>query len=697
MNHLSPFSGKWICAAEFADLKPLQLFHREHEPFTEPEHAENLKNFHIVVRKNFDRSIVANANDITMRITADDYYKLYINGEFVGQGPAPGYYFSYYYNEFEISRFLRDGQNRIEVQVYYQGLINRVWNSADYRQGMIAEILADGRPVLTTDESWEYARDLSYIGMRTTGYKTNYLEDVDSRISLSEWNPMRIVDADYTFCSKPVPALQVYEQLPTRMEEWEGVLFIDFGQEITGGLRIQAAGHDGDRVTIHCGEELNPDGSVRWKMRCNCDYEEFWTLKEGENTLNQYDYKAFRYVELSAEGDVSFEKVSAVVRHYPFPENAADLRADNKILEDVFTICRNGVKYGAQESFLDCPSREKGQYTGDMTITGASHLLLTADPSLLRRAIEVQVDSLRIAPGMMAVAPGSFMQEIADYSLQFPLSVWRYYQYTGDREFLERMVEPCRNILEYFGQYAREDGLLDGVTGKWNLVDWPKNLRDDYDFPLEKPIGPGAHNVMNAFYVGCVQTVEQIETELGIPSENRAVQLKEAFNRAFFRPELGRYVDSETSTHSAMHSNCIPAFYGLIPEGYAESVGDYLVNRGMVCGVYMAYFLLKALARMGRYEDVWNFLVSEEENSWYNMVREGGTTCFEAWGVDKKWNTSLCHPWASAPISVLIEDLAGLNPEKPGTDWNFHPHFPEKAGSLCLRVPTPEGMRELSL
>ena len=77
----------------------------------------------------------------------------------------------------------------------------------------------------------------------------------------------------------------------------------------------------------------------------------------------------------------------------------------------------------------------------------------------------------------------------------------------------------------------------------------------------------------------------------------------------------------------------------------------------MCCGVYMAYFLLKSLCRMGRYKEAYSLIVSESEHSWYNMVREGATTCFEAWGKEQKWNTSLCHPWASAPITVLVEDI----------------------------------------
>lgn len=71
----------------------------------------------------------------------------------------------------------------------------------------------------------------------------------------------------------------------------------------------------------------------------------------------------------------------------------------------------------------------------------------------------------------------------------------------------------------------------------------------------------------------------------------------------------------------------------------------------------MSYFVLKALCKAGRYEDAYRLIVNKSEHSWLNMVSEGATTCFEAWGKDQKWNTSLCHPWACAPISVLAEDI----------------------------------------
>ena len=39
------------------------------------------------------------------------------------------------------------------------------------------------------------------------------------------------------------------------------------------------------------------------------------------------------------------------------------------------------------------------------------------------------------------------------------------------------------------------------------------------------------------------------------------------------------------------------------------------------------------------------------------MLREGGTTTFETWSKEQKWNTSLFHPWATAPLIVFAKEV----------------------------------------
>lgn len=658
MNNEIFCDAEWIAPPKYLKIEPIDVYHKEQEK-KEIELLEKMKNLHIFFKKKV--FIEKRSNKYTIRITADDYYKLYINGNFVGQGPAQGYYFNYYWNEYDITKYMKDGINEIFVEAYYQGLISRAYNSGDRRIGMIAALFENDTAFEITDRSWQYAISKSYKIRHIIGYDTAFAEDYDGRETILQWKKCASGKPNYSFSKDCVKSLQVYAKKPTKeiLLENSGILY-DFGEEITGTIKIIAEGEKGARIRILCGEELeDSDVKVRYDMRCNCLYEEYWTLDDGINEYNQYDYKAFRYVALILPPKTKILNVEAIVRHYPFDDNYCVLETNNKILKSVWDICKNGVKYSSQEVFVDCPTREKGQYAGDLTVTGASHVVLTGDTSLLKKAIDNQMQSTRICKGVMAVTPGSLMQEIADYSLQFPILSLRYFKYTGDKNYLKENLKICEGIIEHFKQFAREDGLIQGVYDKWNLVDWPENFRDNYDFPLTNPMEKtsGAHNVVNAFYVGCVMLTEEIRDILGIEHKSESETLIKSFNEEFYNNELGLYVDKKGSEHASIHSNTIPLFYGISKEKNEEKICDFIMQRGLCCGVYMAYFVLKALCRAKRYEDAYSLIISQDENSWYNMVREGATTCFEAWSKEKKWNTSLCHPWASSPISVLAEDI----------------------------------------
>mgnify|MGYP000632860649 FL=1 len=194
-------------------------------------------------------------------------------------------------------------------------------------------------------------------------------------------------------------------------------------------------------------------------------------------------------------------------------------------------------------------------------------------------------------------------------------------------------------------------------------MDWPENLRDGYDFDLSRPVvAPGCHNVINALYIGAVKMVSGMEQILGLPLSYDAEALKRSYISSFFSEETGLFTDRPYSSHSSLHSNIYPLFYDLCPEGTEQKIADFLVEKGMRCGVLVSYFYLRALARAGRYGEVYRAVVNESEYGWINMLREGATACWEAWGKDQKWNTSLCH-LAGAPISVLIEETCGLIPD----------------------------------
>ena len=93
--------AQFITTAEFAALEPINVYHLEGVKF-DYKHPEELKNVHIKMRRRFLLN-KGNGERYILRFSAADYAKIYINGRLVGQGPAAGYEFSYYWNEYEVS------------------------------------------------------------------------------------------------------------------------------------------------------------------------------------------------------------------------------------------------------------------------------------------------------------------------------------------------------------------------------------------------------------------------------------------------------------------------------------------------------------------------------------------------------------------------------------------------------------------
>ncbi len=672
------WEGKWITTPDFHGLPPINLFHKEKESNNIRVHKKELKNYHMLIRKTFFIKEEIDINDTYIDISADDYYKLKINGHNVGEGPAPSYFFHYYYNRYNIEKYLKKGKNIISVHVYYQGLVNRVWNSGDYRQGMIAEIYLNKKLFLKTDKSWKYKISNAYESEETIGYETQYLENINFNKVDKNWQNINYYDStwnnvfekisdDHKLYLQPTSVLDFYYKKPKKIKKiTDGHYFIDFGQNIVGYFEMEIKGYKGEVVEIRHGEELNKDQNtrVRYKMRSNCKYQEYITLSGQKDKLKFYDYKVFRYVEVISHQknskSIKPDTFKVLIRHYKFNDDNTTFVSSDELLNKVWEICKNSVKYGVQDGFLDCPGREKGQYLGDTVITGLAHYYLTGDLKLYKKAIHDFALSSYISSGLMAVAPGGLMQEIADYSLQWPFILLKYYKLSGDIDFLKEMYPIAEKLLEYFIQFQREDGLLENVNKKWNLVDWPKSMRDNYDVSLKKYSNNGCHNVINAYFLGMIKNINKIRDILDLEYEDIYPKVKESFIDKFYDKNKKLFVDSENSEHSSLHSNIIPLFYEFIPEDSEESILKLIKNKGLNCGVYMSYYLLKGLSKINEYSLIYKLITNKSKNSWSNMIKEGATTCFEVWSKDQKQNTSLLHPWASAPIIIIIEDLLGI-------------------------------------
>ncbi len=663
------FTGKWITDQEFCDLAPRNVFHKQLAPIKLP--CDEHRNRHILFRKTFTYT----AGQAIAYITADDYYKLYVNGQFAGQGPAPSYHFQYNYNGIDITPYLHKGENTIAVHTLYQGLINRVWQSGDQRHGMILDIVADGEVLCASDETFLTKPHGGYREIGIAGYQTQYLEEYDSRCADawfmcpdyddSAWDHATLHHCDDHQLTPQTSGSLVFESIaPTETQQKGDTMFIDFGKTYVGYLNLRATGPVGSVVTIRCGQELNADGTVRFQLRANCNYEETWILGEGESVLDWFDYKAFRYAEVVLPEGAALTHTSFAARHYPFSlknEMKAEYRTD-PLLQKIWELCVHSQQYGIQEVIQDCMEREKGFYLGDGCYTALTHMILTGDDSMVRKLIDDAFATTFITEGLVTCMDCSFMQEIAEYPLILIYLVLWHYNYTGQRDYLAQNYPKCVRLLESYRQDYEKDYILTNLD-KWCVVEWPSNFRDGYAVDItEGKVCEEAHVSINAYYVAAVETTNTIAAILGEPAyRNDLPEMKKAFWEAFWMPEVGYFRDGVKGDHVSLPGNVFPFGLGLCPDAAAEAhILALILDRKLsAVSLFCPFLVLMRLAELGR-EDIIRDMLTEE-GTWSRMLREGATSTFEGWGMDTKWNTSLFHLTMSYGALYLADvELAKL-------------------------------------
>ncbi|MBO4410687.1 MAG: family 78 glycoside hydrolase catalytic domain [Lachnospiraceae bacterium] len=673
------FTGKWITNEAFAELLPRDRFYQH--PYKmlavmaakDPEH-----NAHVLFRKKLTLGAFRKA---VLYISADDYYKLYINGVFVCMGPASSYKWAYRYNRIDVTKYLKAGENVIAVHTYYQGLINRYLMSGDLNHGMICDLEADGKTVLSSDESFLTANHTGYRIAGTYGYDTAFREDYDARAAEtgfekpdfddSAWKHAKLKKyADYKMVPQKTKDI-VFERVEPKsvrtlpLEKGTRVI-ADFGELYAGYLNLSVRGKKGTAVTLKSGQELLEDGSVRYVLRTtNVEYLEHWTLGKGESVLDQYDYKPLRYVEIDLPEGAKITDLKFTVRHYPFELKAsirpALLKAcrteeERNELKAVWDLAVNTMKLGAQETMFDCLDRERGTYLADVGLAIATHALLSGDVSLLRGLVEDAFNQLPIIDSLGAGTCCSLIHNTAEYPLVFLRLLWFSYCVTGDRKTLLKDYDRIRWVLDTYARDYEKDGLI-GKIDKWCVVEWPQEYRDGYDADLSQKneIEPDTHVVLSMHYYRAVCTANRMAKELGLPAYRDERVISDAMIRAFYDKKRHLFRDRIGSEHVSYIGNLYPMAFGVIPDEKFRTNMDRMMKERKIAAVneFGPFPILEYYAKIGEEETLAAMI--RDPGAWLRMIEEGATVTWEAWGIECKWNTSLFHN-SLAYVAIFMAD-----------------------------------------
>lgn len=642
------FKGKWITHKDFAFLKPINVFHRYLEkPTFEKSKYENK---HILFKKEF---YLKNTENTRIYISADDYYKLYINGIFVGCGSKSSYIHNYCYNEYDISDFVKVGENEILVHTYYQGLINRVFISGDNRHGLICDITQNEKIILSSDATFLCSYHNAYKILEIVGYDTQFTERYDANSNDFCWEYAHIKEnPDYTLKAQSERNLVFENIYPEIIKKTDYGYYIDFGKNYVGYLNFSVKGKKNSKIKIRYGQELKRNGKVRYVTRANCVYEDEMLLSGNVDQAKFYDYKAFRFVEIITRNEVDITDIYLMARHYPF-ELKKDIKTDNENLKKIYGLCVHTLKYGVQETVMDCPDREKGCYLGDGCYIALAHGTLTNDFALFKDLVKDALESIFISPSLATCLNCSLIQEIAEFPLIMLYCLEIYVKVTGDRELVNGILPKLKFIIDYYKEnYTNADGLI-CKTDKWCVVEWPDNFRDGYDVDLSQNREiTSTHAVINAYYYKALCSYNFLSGNRVYDTES----LKDEYLKAFFVSETNRFKDSIESDHQSFIANLFSLAFGLCDDKTEKEILHLFQEKGInSVNIFGTFPILWYLYENG-YKDILKSQILNE-NAWLRMINEGATTTFECWGKDLKWNTSLFHLTLSYVVLFMDEIL----------------------------------------
>ncbi|MGC8861960.1 MAG: family 78 glycoside hydrolase catalytic domain [Armatimonadota bacterium] len=161
-----------------------------------------------------------------IRVAANSKYKLYINGEYVGKGPARAPAGAAYYDTHDITRFLSKGANVIALLVHYFG--ETTYAGPPGKPGLNCSLEVECESglglVVVSDETWKACRapDWTDQGDRINDAH-GFQEVYDAGARIDGWNQVKFKDDQWEHAAvvtgpdprpRPVPQLREERILP---------------------------------------------------------------------------------------------------------------------------------------------------------------------------------------------------------------------------------------------------------------------------------------------------------------------------------------------------------------------------------------------------------------------------------------------------------------------------------------------------
>ena len=484
--------------------------------------------------------------------------------------------------------------------------------------------------------------------------------------------------------------------VPVKVEHGGNKIFAEFQREGIGYLQLNGVRGNGT-VNIFYGESPAEarDGKhsyLKDRVTFTADsITDEQTLTVSARRGGDYSLvcsRAMRYVSVECQGDVSVEGVT-LLSEMKDVEMRGTFECSDTLLNRIWQVGAYTLHLTDREVMIEGIKRDRWMWSGDAIQSYLMNYYSLWDTPVVKRTIW----ALR---GKDPVR--QHINTILDYTFYWFNSVYDYYLYTGDEEFVKQIYPRMQSLMTWYEGRLNGRGLVEGKKGDWVFVDWsPGKMSKSGELSFEQMV-----------YLRSLEAMSLCAGIVGNKSDaakynEKAETLRKLLTPTFWNGKAFVH-NVENGTPSATvtrYSNMFAVLYGYADAEQSISILNNVLLNDSIMSIttpYMQFYELEALCALGEQQRV----MDKMRNYWGGMLKEGATTFWETYDPAEKYpqrlamyghpfGKSLCHAWGASPVYLIGKYYLGIRPTKAGyEEWECRPCL----GDLKWMkgdVPTPGG------
>ncbi|HEY4289600.1 MAG TPA: alpha-L-rhamnosidase N-terminal domain-containing protein [Puia sp.] len=673
-------------------------------------------------------------------VSADNRYKLYVNGKLVSLGPARGDTYYWNYETVDLAPYLVTGKNVIAALVYNEAE-NRPEAQITVRTAFIVQGETAAEEVSNTNTSWKVIRDRGYRPI-TGFFAASAGELVDMNQSVRDWKAIDLDDSSWPSAANlfqgrlkglsdgfgwmlvpsSLPQMELtYQRIPS-LRKATGLDFpsgfpatktpVTIPANTTVTFLLDQTYLTSAYINLNFSKGKNAGISMRYAEALYENRQKYGDRKGNRNDVDGKDFigrkdslisdgsmgqsyttlywRSFRYilVTVSTHGEpLVLDDIYGVFTGYPFTFNAA-FNTDNTEIKKILEIGWRTARLCAMETYFDCPYYEQLQYIGDTRIQAMVSYYNSGDDRLARNAINL-MDHSRIPEGATQSRwPTHSTQIISTFSLWYIGVLHDYWMYRSDSNFIRDKLVGERAVLNFFSQYQGADGSLTG-TPYWTFIDWVGGKGWDFAQPPKGSDGNSA--ILDLQLLMAYEWAAELEANLGMPGyvqlyRKKAGQLAKTIKAKYWNVSRKLFADTKEKDVYSQHANALAVLAGVVDKADLRQLCTNLLTDSTLtqCTIYFKYYLHQALVKGGFGDDYLKWL-----DVWRDNIKMGLTTWAEV--SDLPNSRSDCHAWGASPNIEFFRTVLGIDSYAPGfRKVKIEPHLGGLV-NVSGEVPHPNG------